>query len=127
MALENEGTCKRNEPLWKVLEAHHQHHHHHQQPLPKGRRSRTKERVVLVKAKRIKMKRRALVEGSRRRRGGVDEVIERRVLTLRKLVPNSQWKGGLEGLFGDAADYIVSLQMRVRAMQLMVDALSGPC
>ncbi|KAI8574848.1 hypothetical protein RHMOL_Rhmol01G0385600 [Rhododendron molle] len=48
-----------------------------------------------------------------------------RIRTLRKLVPTSgSWStGGLDGLFKEAADYIVSLQIRVKAMQVMVPFL----
>ncbi|KAF2325060.1 hypothetical protein GH714_022512 [Hevea brasiliensis] len=45
--------------------------------------------------------------------------IHRRVRTLKKLIPNSEAEG-LEGLFRDSADYILSLQMIVKVMQIMV-------
>ncbi|KAF3436561.1 hypothetical protein FNV43_RR23653 [Rhamnella rubrinervis] len=60
--------------------------------------------------------------GSRRRANG----IERRVRTLKRLVPNSNSDSiGLDALFRETADYILSLQMRVRVMQIMVKVLSG--
>ncbi|GAB4830594.1 hypothetical protein Ancab_020360 [Ancistrocladus abbreviatus] len=108
MALESKRACKSNGSQWgKVLELHQQ----------------SKRKLMRVKTKRILMKRRATQEGSRRRH--VDR-IEEKVRILKKLIPNTN-SGGLEGLFRDAANYIMSLQMRVRVMQIMVDALSGPC
>ncbi|KAI4295149.1 hypothetical protein MLD38_040604 [Melastoma candidum] len=50
--------------------------------------------------------------------------IARRVRTLKSLVPNGE-SMGLEGLFRETADYIACLEMRVRAMQIVVDALTG--
>ncbi|KAJ6940796.1 transcription factor UPBEAT1 [Populus alba x Populus x berolinensis] len=70
---------------------------------------------------RILMKRRARAEGSTMRAG---YGIERRVRTLKKLVPDSE-SMGLDGLFRETADYILSLQMRVRVMQIMVKVLTG--
>ncbi|KAI4301529.1 hypothetical protein L6164_034798 [Bauhinia variegata] len=71
---------------------------------------------------RVLTKRRAvrLIEGPRRRSNG----IERRVRTLRRLLPNSE-SMELDGLFRETADYILSLQMRVRVMQIMVKVLTG--
>lgn len=66
-------------------------------------------------------KRRALLEASRRPENGV----ERKVRTLKKLVPNTNESMGLDGLFGETADYILSLQMRVKVMQVLVDVLTG--
>jgi len=67
------------------------------------------------------MKRRARAEGSTVRSG---YGIERRVRTLKKLIPNSE-SMGLDGLFRETADYILSLQMRVKVMQIMVKVLTG--
>lgn len=52
---------------------------------------------------------------------------QKRIRSLRKLVPTSGSgsTGGLDGLFKEAADYIVSLQIRVKAMQVMVNVLSS--
>ncbi|KDP28282.1 hypothetical protein JCGZ_14053 [Jatropha curcas] len=50
--------------------------------------------------------------------------IQRRVRTLKKLVPRSE-SMGLEGLFRETADYILTLQMRVKVMQIMVKVLAG--
>ncbi|KAJ6404076.1 hypothetical protein OIU84_012298 [Salix udensis] len=80
-----------------------------------GRHARSK------RSGRILMKRRARVEGSTTRAG---YGIERRVRTLKKLVPNSE-SMGLDGLFRETADYILSLQMRVKVMQIMVKVLTG--
>ncbi|GMN52280.1 hypothetical protein TIFTF001_021425 [Ficus carica] len=73
------------------------------------------------KSKRVLMKRRRL--GASRRRGNYG--IVRRVRTLKRLIPNSQTVGSLDGLFRETADYILSLQMRVRVMQILVKVLSG--
>ncbi|KAK2644283.1 hypothetical protein Ddye_019478 [Dipteronia dyeriana] len=59
-------------------------------------------------------------------------VIERRIKTLQKLiVPNNSDNyynsingGGLDGLFGETADYIKCLQMKVEIMQIMINLLS---
>ncbi|KAJ1424916.1 hypothetical protein SESBI_11310 [Sesbania bispinosa] len=76
-----------------------------------NRRSRTK---------RVLMKRRG---GSRR--GSNSNGIQRRVRTLKSLIPNSNNSMGLDGLFRDTADYILALQTRVRVMQVMVEVLTG--
>lgn len=61
--------------------------------------------------------------GSRRR---ANNGIERRVRTLKRLVPNGNRDCvGLDGLFRETADYILSLQMRVRVMQIMAKFLTG--
>ncbi|KAK7277284.1 hypothetical protein RIF29_18435 [Crotalaria pallida] len=71
---------------------------------------------------RILMKRRRtlMVQGSRRQA----KRIQRKVRTLKRLIPNSQSKG-LEGLYRETADYILSLQIRVKAMQFMVKTLTS--
>ncbi|KAK4781411.1 hypothetical protein SAY86_015513 [Trapa natans] len=52
--------------------------------------------------------------------------IEKRVRMLKRLVPMRDHSGaGLEVLFMDTADYILSLEARVRAMQMMVDELAA--
>lgn len=61
-------------------------------------------------------------EGSRR---STTTMIERKVRTLKKLIPNGDSSVGLDGLFRETADYISSLQMRVRMMQAVVDALKN--
>ncbi|GFZ13646.1 hypothetical protein Acr_23g0020310 [Actinidia rufa] len=55
---------------------------------------------------------------------GCRRSMEKKVRTLRKLIPNSEFMG-LDGLFREAAMHIRSLQMRVKAMQVMVDVLAG--
>ncbi|RDX74473.1 Transcription factor UPBEAT1, partial [Mucuna pruriens] len=67
--------------------------------------------------RRILMKRRG---GSRRGSNG----IRRRVRTLKSLIPNVD-SLGLDGLFRETANYILSLQTRVRVMQVMVKVLTG--
>ncbi|WCJ22346.1 Transcription factor UPBEAT1 [Euphorbia peplus] len=66
---------------------------------------------------------RRMLMKNRRRRVHVNGV-SKRVRTLKKLVPNSE-SMGIESLFEETADYILSLQMRVRVMQIMVKVLSG--
>jgi len=104
-----------NEALWnKVSEAQTKR----RCPLRRqknGRHARSK------RPGRILMKRRARAEGSTVRSG---YGIERRVRTLKKLIPNSE-SMGLDGLFRETADYILSLQMRVKVMQIMVKVLTG--
>ncbi|KAF8039729.1 hypothetical protein BT93_B2063 [Corymbia citriodora subsp. variegata] len=50
--------------------------------------------------------------------------IERRVRTLKTLIPNGEAMG-LEGLFRETAEYILALEMRVKMMQMVVDMFSG--
>ncbi|KAA8531203.1 hypothetical protein F0562_005883 [Nyssa sinensis] len=69
--------------------------------------------------RRILRKRRALLEGSRRPING----IEKRVRTLKKLVPNGNSKG-MDELFRETAHYIVCLESRIKVMQMMVKLLS---
>lgn len=70
---------------------------------------------------RIVMKRRARLMESSRRRGNK---VERRVTKLKRLVPNGDESKGLDGLFRRTADYILTLQMRVKVMQVMVKVLT---
>ncbi|OMO60330.1 hypothetical protein CCACVL1_24243 [Corchorus capsularis] len=77
----------------------------------------------------IMMKRRprqaADEEGSRR---PMMNPIEKKIKTLKKLIPNNDDElepMGLDGLFRETADYILSLQMRVKVMQIMVKVLTG--
>nr|XP_027065771.1 transcription factor PAR2-like [Coffea arabica] len=74
---------------------------------------------------RFLMMRRACLE--RRRRGPVGTSgngIQRKVRILKKLIPNSESRE-IDALFQEAADYVLALQMRVKAMQIMVNLLSG--
>ncbi|OIW01510.1 hypothetical protein TanjilG_19436 [Lupinus angustifolius] len=68
----------------------------------------------------LRKKRTLLVEGSRRQA----KEIQRRVRTLKRLIPNNQYMG-LDGLYRETFDYILSLQIKVKAMQLMVQTLTG--
>lgn len=64
-----------------------------------------------------------MMEGSRRR-GAMR--MKTRIRTLKRLVPRSKNESlGLDGLFRDTAHYILSLQTRVRVMQIMVDVLNA--
>ncbi|KAE9617514.1 hypothetical protein Lalb_Chr03g0036161 [Lupinus albus] len=81
----------------------------------------TKKSIKGRKRGRILMKRKTLtIEGSRKQASG----IQRRVRTLKKLIPKNQ-SIGLEGLYRETAQYILSLQMKVKAMQFMVNTLTG--
>lgn len=70
------------------------------------------------RSRRIFMKRRV---GCRRGSYG----IQRRVRKLKRLIPNSDESIGLEGLFRETANYILSLENRVRVMKVMVEVLNG--
>lgn len=81
-------------------------------PLSRIRNPRCRNGVV--------MKRRARLDRRVRPRNAV----ERKVRTLKKLIPNCEFTG-VERLFRETADYIAALQMRVKVMQIVVDAMSG--
>ncbi|RVW71597.1 Transcription factor UPBEAT1 [Vitis vinifera] len=70
--------------------------------------------------RRILLKRRAVLEGSRRLRS---DGVMRRVRTLKSLVPNGQ-SMGLDGLFAETAYLHHVVQMRVKVMKTMVNSLS---
>ncbi|XP_061366575.1 transcription factor UPBEAT1 [Gastrolobium bilobum] len=94
------------------------------QGIEENRNSSYKKQKIMKKSvksrrlRRILMKRRG---GSRRGSNG----IQRRVTTLKRLIPNSTESIGLDGLFRETADYILSLQTRVSLMQVMVKVLTG--
>ncbi|KAJ8636279.1 hypothetical protein MRB53_010546 [Persea americana] len=69
--------------------------------------------------KKIIMKRRANLKGERRCLNGM----QRRIKALQELVPNGN-SMSLDGLFMEAADYIMHLEMQVKVMQIMVKVLS---
>ncbi|GLU07242.1 hypothetical protein SLE2022_242060 [Rubroshorea leprosula] len=80
-----------------------------------------KRKVVKCRrSRRVLKKRRACVEGTRR----PASTIERKIRTLKKLIPNSEGME-LDGLFRETAEYIHSLEMRVKVMQIMVGVLTG--
>lgn len=118
----NEEKCKLSESLWnKVLEAQAKRRSSSWQV--RKRRITWKNGHIKSKkpiSRRILMKKRARLEGSRR----PATVIEKKVKTLKKLIPNSK-PLGLDGLFRETADYILALQMRVKVMQIMVNVLTG--
>ncbi|KAI3819209.1 hypothetical protein L1987_13034 [Smallanthus sonchifolius] len=102
--------------LWKkVMETKH----HSNSTIMKTRRNPTRNTNALKMMKR-KRARRAGQDGSRRL-----IMIEKKVRTLKKLIPNSRSTGGLDGLFKETAEYISNLQMRVRIMQAVVDVFSN--
>ena len=106
MVLETKDRCNPSGSLWrKVLET----------------KAKRRRRLQRRRRQRVFMKRRAhLIDSSRRPTSG----IQRRVKTLKKLVPNSHSSMGLDGLFRETADYILSLQIRVKVMLIMVKVLS---
>ncbi|XP_042518628.1 transcription factor UPBEAT1-like [Macadamia integrifolia] len=75
---------------------------------------------------RILMKRKRVLLGGHSRMPTMNGM-ERKVRTLKKLIPNGRSTPlmGLDGLFRQATDYILSLQMKVKVMQVMVKELSG--
>lgn len=89
----------------------------------------TRESGGVVKNKRTPKRRRILKkrgtgrrlqQSARLRSNG----IQRRVKTLKRLIPNTDSSTGLDGLFRETADYILSMQSRVRLMQIMLQALA---
>lgn len=50
--------------------------------------------------------------------------VERKLRTLKKLVPNSNDTMGLDGLFSETADYILAMEMKIKVMKIMVKVLS---
>lgn len=120
----NDDKCNSNGSLWnKVLEARAKR----MCQGTKLRKMTRKNKHMMRRRRNVLMKRPARLRrlgGSRRRANG----IERRVRTLKRLVPNSNSDSdsvGLDGLFRETADYILSLQLRVRLMQIMVKVFSS--
>ncbi|XP_022775613.1 transcription factor UPBEAT1-like [Durio zibethinus] len=115
----NEEMSESNGSLWsKLLEAPPK-----RRLKAKKQRSVARKKVRRVRCRRprsIVMKRRPHSEGSRRPMNH----IEQKVKTLKKLIPNND-SMGLDGLFRETAEYILSLQMRVKVMQIMVKVLTG--
>ncbi|XP_044503833.1 transcription factor UPBEAT1-like [Mangifera indica] len=115
----NEAFCKTSsESLWnRVLEARSKR----RWIVRKQRGTRNNRGQIRTnKPRRILMKKKAHLEGSSRPAKG----IQRRVRTLKNLIPNSE-STGLDGLFRETADYILALEMRVKVMQIMVKVLGG--
>lgn len=79
----------------------------------------SQQECLFKKHRRVLKKRSAFIRSPKRRNNG----IERRIKTLEKLVPSDK-SIGLEALFGETADYIKCLQMKVKFMQIMVKLLS---
>ncbi|KAL8252913.1 hypothetical protein R6Q59_036606 [Mikania micrantha] len=94
--------------------------HHPNSAMMKTRRNSTKHNAI----KMIKRKRARWAAGDQEScRRCI--MIEKKVRTLKKLVPNSGSSVGLDRLVKDTVEYISSLQMRVRIMQAVVNALSN--
>ncbi|KAI3408617.1 Galactinol--sucrose galactosyltransferase [Psidium guajava] len=93
-------------------------------PAASKRRFQAKKRLTIIRARGGKgIEKRKEVRPSR----GVTRCsrkIERRVLTLKTLIPDGE-SMGLEGLFRETAEYILTLEMRVKMMQMVVDMFSG--
>ncbi|XVE92285.1 hypothetical protein REPUB_Repub01dG0083700 [Reevesia pubescens] len=116
----NEEISESNVSWWsKLLEA---------QPTKIRRLKVKKQRVMsMKKARHVRCRRpRSILMKRRARPGSTRPInpIEKKVKTLKKLVPNKEFMG-LDGLFRNTAEYILSLQMRVKVMQFMVQILTG--
>ncbi|CAN6572615.1 unnamed protein product [Malus baccata var. baccata] len=110
--LENEGKSYTNGALWNITR---------ESGGVVVRNKRSPRRRILKKKKKKKTETRLQSAGRRSNNIG----IKRRVKTLKRLIPNSDDSMGLDGLFRDTADYILSLQTRVRLMQMMVQAFAA--
>ncbi|KAM0027995.1 putative transcription factor IBH1-like, bHLH domain-containing protein [Helianthus debilis subsp. tardiflorus] len=127
--LEIKSKCNNNSSrnlLWKkLMEAQAkmaakggQKHHSHS-ATKKTRTTPTRNNTLkMIKRRRA----RRAGQGSSRR----STMIEKKVRTLKKLIPTGNSSVGLDGLFRDTAEYISNLQMRVSIMQAVVNALSNP-
>ncbi|KAI3679086.1 hypothetical protein L6452_38394 [Arctium lappa] len=103
----------------QAIKTRGQQYHHSNSAIMKMRRNPTRNNTVkIMKRRRL---RRVGREGSRK---ATTMAIERKVRTLKKLIPKGESTVGLDGLFRETAEYISNLQMRVRIMQAVVDALS---
>ncbi|KAG9150319.1 hypothetical protein Leryth_017620 [Lithospermum erythrorhizon] len=90
------------------------------------KRTSPKRKIKTKRSRRNIMKIRARLERNRRSsssRNGRNEIVKK-VKVLKKLVPNCE-STRMETLFRETADYIVALQMRVKVMQTVVNALEG--
>ncbi|KAK8561103.1 hypothetical protein V6N12_048178 [Hibiscus sabdariffa] len=90
----------------------------------KNRRIGRKNKVRQIKCRKprcrsVLMKKMA----GRRRRGNAESSVETKVRTLQKL-SQSDGSMGFEGLFMETAEYIFSLQMKIKAMEIMFSPLS---
>ncbi|KAL9227650.1 hypothetical protein vseg_003316 [Gypsophila vaccaria] len=119
MVIENKGT--QTKLITEISRSDNDSSNDDVKDRSKLRKIRRKQ-VHMKKNKRVLMKRRR-ISGSSRGCARGEEGIERRVRTLKQLIPKPE-NQGLEGLFRDAASYIMSLQMRVRVMRLMLHILS---
>ncbi|KAM7274727.1 hypothetical protein ACFE04_016593 [Oxalis oulophora] len=108
------GRTRENGSLWSTTQS---------QSKRKLLQKKCDSKVSRRSNNKVLIKRRRVLESSR----SPANAIQKKVRTLKKLVPSgtSDESMGLDGLFNDTVDYIVSLQMRVRVMQTMVKKLSG--
>ncbi|KAB2611733.1 transcription factor UPBEAT1-like [Pyrus ussuriensis x Pyrus communis] len=108
--LETEGKSYTNGALWNITR---------ESGGVVVRNKRSPRRRILKKKKKTWTR----LQSARRLSNNIG--IKRRVKTLKGLIPNSEDSTGLDGLFRDTADYILSLQTRVRLMQIMVQAFAA--
>nr|GEX88094.1 RNA-directed DNA polymerase, eukaryota, reverse transcriptase zinc-binding domain protein [Tanacetum cinerariifolium] len=95
--------------------------HHSNSTITTTRRVHIPTRNNTLKMMKRRRARRVGQDGRRSRRATAT-IIERKVRTLKKLIPNGDSSVGLDGLFRETAEYISSLQLRVRLMQAVVDS-----
>lgn len=107
------------ESLWKKLGSELLALRRGQQKKLWPKRSIGVHRYFFRRPKKIIMKRRANLKRERRGLNGM----QRRIKSLQELVPNGN-SMSLDGLFMEAADYIMHLEMQVKVMQIMVKVLS---
>ncbi|KAI3760016.1 hypothetical protein L1987_50404 [Smallanthus sonchifolius] len=107
--------------LWKKVmevQAEGGQKHHLNSAIMKTKRNPKRNKTLkMIKRRRA---RRVGQEGSRR-----STMVEKKVRTLKKLIPNGDSTVGLDGLFKETAEYISNLQMRVSIMKAVVNALSN--
>ncbi|XP_009363130.2 transcription factor UPBEAT1 [Pyrus x bretschneideri] len=108
--LENEGKSYTNGALWNIIR---------ESGGVVVRNKSSPRRRILKKKKKTGTR----LQSAGRRSNNIG--IKRRVKTLKRLIPNGDDSMGLDGLFRDTADYILSLQTRVRLMQMMVQAFAA--